>query len=136
MSRRSLLRTAKNLPKHWRPLRARLPRLPHPLPFQVAHVAQWFHALSDTTRLDIVELLSQRDRFVTELCRVTDAPQSSIAFHLKVLLDSGVVRSYRDGRRKYYGLREDTMEDLVTFARLLGPGKHVGTCPLTCCRWP
>jgi len=134
MRRRTLLRIAKKLPPRWRPIGPGLPRAPHPLPIQLAHVAQWFHAMSDTTRLHILEFLSQQDRFLTELRDLTDAPQSSIAFHLKVLRESGLVRAYRNGRRKYYGLHGETLEHMIAFTRKMGPGAHVGTCLLDCCR--
>ena len=134
MRRRSLLKIAHNWPTHMRPLSTRLPRFPHPLPIQLVHVAQWFHALSDIGRLVILEFLSQRDRFVSELRDVTGMPRATVIFHLKVLRESGVVREYRSGARKYYSIHAETLEDMVAVARTLGPRQHVGTCPLTCCR--
>ena len=82
MRRRTLFRIARERwPKAWRPRREGVPPLPHPVPIQLVHVAQWFHAMSDTTRLYILEFLSQRDRSVTELSELTGAPQPSVSFH-------------------------------------------------------
>lgn len=134
MRRRTLLRIARKLSKPWKPISPGLPPYPHPIPLQLAHVAQWFHAMSDIRRLHILEFLSRRDRFVTELSDLMEIPQSSITFHLKVLKDSGLVEEFRDRRRKYYSLREDTLGHLVAVVQRVGPGKHVGTCLLTCCR--
>ena len=100
----------------------------------MAHVAQWFFAASDITRLYILELLSQRKRCVTELYQILGASQSSVSFHLKVLKTSGLISEYRDGRWKYYGLRGDTLEDMIAFARIVGPGGRKGTCALSCCQ--
>jgi len=130
MSRRELLEVATKLPR----CRPGLPHLPHPLPSEMAHVAQWFFAASDITRLFILELLSQRERCVTELYRILGAPQSSVSFHLKVLKASGLISEHRDGRWKYYGLRGDTLEHMIAFTRIVGPGAHRGTCPLSCCQ--
>lgn len=130
MRRRTLLRIAKRLPR----IRPGLPHLPHPLPIEMAHVAQWFHAASDTTRLAILEFLSQRERCVSELREVLGAPQSTISFHLKVLRQSGLVDERRDGRSKYYRLTGETLDLMIAVVQIVSPGKHVGTCPLSCCR--
>ena len=133
---RTLLRIARKLGKPWRPIQPGLPRFPHPLALQLAHVAQWFHALSDTRRLHILEFLSQRERSVTELHDVTGIPISSVSFHLRVLRDSGLVDESRDGRRKYFSIRGETLDDMATLTHKVGPGKHVGTCLLSCCQRP
>jgi len=130
VQRRTLLRIAKHLPRS----RPGLPHLPHPLPIEMARVAQWFHAASDTTRLAILEFLSQRERCVNELQEVLDAPQSTISFHLKVLRQSGLVGERREGRSKYYRLRGETLDFMIAVIQIVSPGKHVGTCPLSCCR--
>jgi ArsR family transcriptional regulator len=119
MSRRELLLVATKLPR----CRPGVPILPHPLPAELAHVAQWFFAASDVTRLHILALLSQRERCVTELSQILGAPQSSVSFHLKVLKASGLVSEHRDGRWKYYGLRGDTLEHMIAFTRIVGPGR-------------
>ncbi|PYO88444.1 MAG: transcriptional regulator [Gemmatimonadetes bacterium] len=100
----------------------------------MAHVAQWFFAASDITRLYILELLSQRERCVTELHEILGAPQSSVSFHLKVLKAAGLVGVHRDGRRKYYGLEGDTLKHMIAFALIVSPRGHAGTCALSCCQ--
>src|SRR5258705_1031058 len=85
-------------------------------------------------RLYILELLSQRERCVTELHEILGAPQSSVSFHLKVLRAAGLVGVQREGRRKYYGLEGDTLKHMIAFALIVSPRAHAGTCPLTCCQ--
>jgi ArsR family transcriptional regulator, arsenate/arsenite/antimonite-responsive transcriptional repressor len=130
MQRRTLLRIAKKLPR----IGPGWPIYPHPLPIQMAHVNQWFHAISESTRTAILTLLSQRERYVSEIQRILGAPQSSVSYHLKVLRESGLVHARRVGRRRYFALQPETLESMTTFSRVVGPGKHVGTCPLTCCQ--
>jgi ArsR family transcriptional regulator len=130
MRRRRLLRIAQKILRN----REGLPRGPHPLPIEMARVAQWFHAASDTTRLAILQFLSPRERCVNELQQVLDAPQSSISFHLRVLRESGLVRERREGRWKYYSLRGETLKDMMAFTQVVSPGKHAGTCALSCCQ--
>lgn len=109
-------------------------RTTHALGLDQAHVAQWFHVLSDPARLTILGFLSQRERTVSELTEILDAPQSTVSFHLKVLKEAGVVREHRDGPWKYFSIRADTLEEMVAFIRTVSPGVHRGTCPLECCQ--
>ena len=129
MTRRHLIRVATKLPR----CRPGLPHLPHALPVEMAHVAQWFFAASDITRLYILELLSQRERCVTELHEILGAPQSSVSFHLQVLKTAGLVAVHREGRRKFYRLEGETLKHMIAFALIVSPGKHSGTCVLSCC---
>lgn len=95
--------------------------------------ARWFHALSDETRLQIVEMLSHGERCVCELQDVLDAAQSRLSFHLKVLKDSGLVTDRREGRWMYYALDRDALERIAAFADAVKPGKHAGSCARACC---
>ncbi len=67
-------------------------------------LARLFHALSDPTRMEIVERLRGGERCVCELVDVLDAAQSRLSFHLRVLKDAGLVQDRRDGRWVYYTL--------------------------------
>ena|SRR2546423_2523770 len=130
MHRRRLLLVAQKWPR----LRQGLPSGPHALPAGRAQVTQWFHALSEDTRVAILEFLSGRDRCVRDLQDVIEVPQSTLSFHLKVLKQSGLVRETRHGRRKYFAIRGETMELMIEWVQRLMPGKHTGTCMLSCCR--
>ena len=81
-----------------------------------------------------MELLSQRDRCVTELDQVSEIPHASVVFHLKVLRESGLITECRVGREKYYSIQEETLAYMAQITRKLGPEQHRGTCPLDCCR--
>lgn len=64
--------------------------------------AAFFHALSDPTRLGILEMLRDGERCVCELQGELDAAQSRLSFHLRVLKDAGLVEDRREGRWAYY----------------------------------
>lgn len=80
-----------------------------------AQAARWFHALSDETRLDIVERLLDGERCVCELTSDLDAQQSRLSFHLKTLKDAGLVTDRREGRWIYYTLNADTLGEIEAF---------------------
>lgn len=130
ISRRYWLNAAKGNPR----IRPGWPTSPHELPVHMAHVGQWYHAMSDLTRLSILQLLSQRERYVKEIQQILGDAQPVVSYHMKVLRDAGLVHERRVGRRKYFGLRPDTLAYMAQFPQVIGPGKHVGTCPLTCCQ--
>ena len=80
-----------------------------------------FHALSDETRLHIIELLRKGERCVCELTDSLDAAQSRLSFHLRVLRDAGLVRDRKDGRWVYYELDADAFEEAAALVSQLKP---------------
>ncbi len=99
----------------------------------IGRAAQWFHALSDETRLEIVRLLSHGERCVCELQDALGAAQSRLSFHLKTLKDAGLVTDRREGRWVYYALNRETLDEMAGFTSAVKPGKHAGTCRTACC---
>jgi ArsR family transcriptional regulator, arsenate/arsenite/antimonite-responsive transcriptional repressor len=80
-----------------------------------------FHALSDETRLQIIELLRKGERCVCELTDSLDAAQSRLSFHLRVLRDAGIVRDRKDGRWVHYQLNMEAFEEAETLVAALKP---------------
>ena len=56
----------------------------------LARAARWFHALSDETRIALVQLLGRGERCVCDLMTDTGAAQSRLSFHLRVLREAGL----------------------------------------------
>lgn len=67
-----------------------------------ARAAVLFHALSDPTRLAILDMLRDGERCVCDLQDALDAAQSRLSFHLRVLREAGLVDDRREGRWSYY----------------------------------
>jgi ArsR family transcriptional regulator, arsenate/arsenite/antimonite-responsive transcriptional repressor len=80
-----------------------------------------FHAMSDETRLEIIELLRKGERCVCELTDTLDAAQSRLSFHLRVLKDAGIVRDRKDGRWVYYELDPEAFEEVETLVSGMKP---------------
>jgi len=78
-----------------------------------SRVVRRFHALSDPTRLSILERLRYGERCVCELTDALDAAQSRLSFHLKVLKGAGLVTDRKEGRWMYYTLSVEALRDLV-----------------------
>jgi ArsR family transcriptional regulator len=96
--------------------------------------AAMFHALSDETRLAIVERLRRGERCVCELTDLLDAAQSRLSFHLKVLREAGVIDCRREGRWAYYWLRSEAFDALEEASKVLRPTPSaVARQRETCC---
>jgi ArsR family transcriptional regulator len=81
--------------------------------FDRARASRLFHALSDETRLQILERLRAGERCVCELTDALSAAQSRLSFHLKVLKDAELVSDRREGRWMYYTLNPETLGEMV-----------------------
>lgn len=75
-------------------------------------VARLFHALSDETRLQILERLRDGEQCVCDLTDTFRTGQSRLSFHLKVLKDAGLVQDRPEGRWTYYSLNQKGLEEL------------------------
>jgi ArsR family transcriptional regulator len=93
----------------------------------VARAARLFHALSDETRLRILERLRRGERCVCELTDALDAAQSRLSFHLRILKDAGLVTDRRVGRWSYYGINVEALTEVGELAGELVPGAVSGT---------
>ena len=69
-----------------------------------ARAVTLFHALSDETRLEILEMLREGERCVCDLQGALEAAQSRLSFHLKVLREAGLVSDRKEGRWSYYAI--------------------------------
>jgi ArsR family transcriptional regulator, arsenate/arsenite/antimonite-responsive transcriptional repressor len=85
--------------------------------------ARLFHALSDETRLAVLELLGDGERCVCELMDALDAAQSRLSFHLKVLKDAGLVTDRKEGRWSYYVIRPEALADAHDLVVALRPSR-------------
>jgi len=78
----------------------------------ISRSAELFHALSDETRVSILEKLRNGEKCVCDLQGDLDAAQSRLSFHLKVLRDAGLVTDRKEGRWSYYAIVPETLREL------------------------
>ena len=69
--------------------------------------------LSDEIRLKIICLLAQNELCVCELMEALKMSQSRISNHLRVLRDTGIIHSKREGKWIFYYLAPDKMDKVV-----------------------
>jgi len=95
-----------------------------PTPPDPARVARCCHALSDETRLSILECLKDGEKCVCNLTGVLGAEQSRLSFHLKVLRDAGLVAARRDGRWMHYSIEPRGLEVIRDLVDRLDPRRR------------
>lgn len=72
-----------------------------------AHVAELFGAFSDTSRVRILSVLTERETNVGALAAVVGMSQSAVSHHLRGLRQLKLVRARRDGREVYYRVDDE-----------------------------
>lgn len=92
----------------------------------LAGLSRLFHALSDETRLKILDCLRGGEECVCDLTDALDTGQSRLSFHLKTMKEAGLVRDRRDGRWVHYSLDPDALGRLEAFVESLRRGS--GCC--------
>jgi len=96
-------------------------------------VSSAFHALSDPTRLELINRLAGGEQCVCELTDALKTGQSRLSFHLKVLKDAGLIQDRREGRWMYYMLVEEAFEEVEELIRTLRKGVSVNLSPQRRC---
>ena len=81
------------------------------MPVATPPIDRVFKALSDPTRLAVLERLSRGPAAATELARPFDMALPSFTQHLKVLEDTGLVHSQKRGRVRTYELETERLQE-------------------------
>jgi ArsR family transcriptional regulator len=96
--------------------------------------ARLFHALSDPTRVAILEHLRHGECCVCELAELLDASQSRLSFHLKTLRDAGLVTDRKEGRWVHYTMVPEVVAALRDALDVLAtPGRSRRRTWWACC---
>jgi ArsR family transcriptional regulator len=75
-----------------------------------APVLDQLSIVADAFRARTLEVLSQQELTVSELCDVLQLPQSTVSRHLKLLGDGGWVVSRREGTSRFYSVATDELD--------------------------
>jgi ArsR family transcriptional regulator len=75
--------------------------------------AKVFKALSDPTRLKILDFLRDGEKCVCEIIPHVGLIQPVVSRHLKILKDTGIVRDKKDGNRRLYSITEPQIFKII-----------------------
>jgi ArsR family transcriptional regulator len=82
---------------------------------QYAEYVPVFKALSDETRLKIVDMLSCGEMCACDILESFSITQSTLSYHMKILVDCGLVNAVRDGAWMRYTLNTENTTDAIAF---------------------
>ena len=77
--------------------------------------ASIFKALSDETRLRVVDMLSCREMSAGDILSNFTLSQSTLSYHMKILIESGVVNARREGLWTKYSINDETFNRAMDF---------------------
>ena len=72
-------------------------------------------ALSDETRLKIIDMLSCGEMCAGDILSYLSITQPTLSYHMKILVECGLVSAARDGSWMRYRLDKATAEDVLAF---------------------
>jgi DNA-binding transcriptional ArsR family regulator len=75
----------------------------------LAQVAAYFQALSEPTRLQILNLLRQHERSVGELAQLCGYSSANVSRHLALLTRHGLVARESRGNSAYYSIADSSV---------------------------
>lgn len=105
------------------PDRHSIPRAATLTPEILEAVVETFKAVADSTRAQLVFLLTQREYSVNELAERVPVSASAVSHHLAKLRSIRLVRTRRDGNQIYYSIDDSHVAGL--FREALAHLEHV-----------
>lgn len=76
------------------------------MPTTYEEQAKVFKAFCDEKRLKILELLRSGEKCACSLLEQVDLGQSGLSYHMKILVESGIVESRQQGKWTHYKISE------------------------------
>ena len=72
-----------------------------------------FQTLSDYNRLGIIRFICEKERSVGEIVKTTKLSQPLVSHHLRVLKESGILETKRNGPFIFYYIRDKKILDAI-----------------------
>jgi ArsR family transcriptional regulator len=79
---------------------------------QLKRTAEMFKAVSDPTRLKIINALILSEMCVCDIAALMDMTQPAVSHHLKLLRELQLVKHRRDGKIVYYELDDEHVRNV------------------------
>ncbi len=87
-----------------------------------------FKALSDETRLKIIDMLSCDELCACDILEEFEISQPTLSYHMKTLTDCGIVISRKDGAWTRYTLNMKLVESLKAYLNYITADKDDCIC--------
>ena len=81
-----------------------------------------FQALSEETRVRVVEMLTKEKRCACQILEKLEISQPTLSHHMRILSGAGLVTTEKRGKWVFYGINEAVFADLKDFVERIGQG--------------
>jgi len=81
-------------------------------PDKSEYLLEFFRALADEKRLQIVGLLARQDYSVEEMAAILDLSSATVSHHLRRLVDAGLVEARAEQHYHIYSLKPETLHEM------------------------
>lgn len=79
----------------------------------VVKIAELFKAFGDPTRVQILSVLLNGERCVTQIVEMVDISQSAVSHQLRLLKQLHLVKARREGKNILYALDDDHVHTML-----------------------
>lgn len=90
--------------------------------------AEIFKVLSDSNRLQIIDMLSCGEMCACKILEKFDITQPTLSHHLKVLSDNGIVTLRKEANWIHYKLNNEKMKEITEFLQFISNDKNDCIC--------
>ena len=80
-------------------------------------LAELFKVFGDSTRIRMLYVLFEEEMCVGDMAQVLGMTQSAISHQLKILKNSRLVKSRRDGKQIIYALADEHVRTIIAMGR-------------------
>jgi len=86
-------------------------------------IADFYKALSDSTRIKIVDVLQENELCVCDIAVLLNMTKSAVSHQLKYLREMNIVKNVRIGKEVFYSLADEHVKQILNIS-----SKHLGEC--------
>lgn len=98
-----------------------------------AAFAPLFKALSDETRLKIIDMLSCGELCACDILKCLNITQPTLSYHMKILSECNIVNANRQGAWMHYTLNGEMVEGIAKYWHRITSNREDCICRTDCC---
>ena len=88
-----------------------------------AEIARMFKAFCDESRIASIKLLTNEEKCACKILEELNISQPTLSHHMKILCDSGIVTSRKEGKWMHYSINQKAAKQVKQLLNQLLEGK-------------
>jgi len=99
-----------------------------------AEYASVFKAVSDETRLNIIDMLSCGELCACDILEEFSITQPTLSYHLKILTESNLINAKKEGSWMKYTINQEKIDEVLAFMKSITSKKEDCICKKCECK--